>query len=216
MNKRRFKPLFGFQECFTYCCWFLSFFLCGRMAESADTKHQQLLAHDSTCVAARTRPLLSCRRRRLIQPNTVTNLNGKVGATADDLNPVLSFALVVELVKTWNLLSDSFWGAASEPTRLLCGPQAQRGGVQCACRVNSSCVMCSGRPIPREDPQYELPTLERLSKLDLGVHPILSFPDGQCCTSLFMQLFPVLHSEGKTNKAGPQTASLQEVDEALY
>lgn len=66
--------------------------------------------------------------------------------------------------------------------------------------------MCSGRPTPREDPQYELPTLERLSKLDLGVHPILSFPDGQCCTSLFMQLFPVLHSEGKTNKAGPQPA----------
>ncbi|XP_011607596.1 KAT8 regulatory NSL complex subunit 1 isoform X1 [Takifugu rubripes] len=105
-----------------------------RMAESADTKHQQPLAHDSTCVAARTRPLLSCRRRRLIQPNTVTNLNGK----------------------------------------------AQRGGVQCACRVNSSCVMCSGRPTPREDPQYELPTLERLSKLDLGVHPILSFPDDVC------------------------------------
>lgn len=77
-------------------------------------------------------------------------------------------------------------------------------------------MMCSGRPPPREDPQYELPTLERLSKLDLGVHPILSFPDGQCCTSLFMQLFPVLHSEGKTNKAGPQTASLQEVDGALY
>ncbi|CAG03021.1 unnamed protein product [Tetraodon nigroviridis] len=105
-----------------------------RMAESADMKHQQPAAHDSTCVAARTRPLLSCRRRRLIQPNTVTNLNGK----------------------------------------------AQRGGAVCACRVNSSCVMCSGRPTPREEPQYELPTLERLSKLDLGVHPILSFPDDVC------------------------------------
>lgn len=52
------------------------------MAESADTKHQQPVAHDSSCVAARTRPLLSCRRRRLIQPNTVTNLNGKVSAGA--------------------------------------------------------------------------------------------------------------------------------------
>lgn len=48
-----------------------------RMAqESADAKHQQ--PYDSTCVAARTRPLVSCRRRRLIQPNTVPNLNGKV------------------------------------------------------------------------------------------------------------------------------------------
>lgn len=45
-------------------------------------KHQQPVAHDSTCVAARTRPLLSCRRRRLIQPSTVTNLNGKVSASA--------------------------------------------------------------------------------------------------------------------------------------
>lgn len=52
------------------------------MAESADMKHQQPGAHDSTCVAARTRPLVSCRRRRLIQPNTVTNLNGKVSPSA--------------------------------------------------------------------------------------------------------------------------------------
>ncbi|XP_029312904.1 KAT8 regulatory NSL complex subunit 1-like isoform X2 [Cottoperca gobio] len=107
-----------------------------RMAESADTKHQQPSAYDSTCVAARTRPLVSCRRRRLIQPNTVPNLNGK----------------------------------------------AQRSScIQCNCRVNpSSCVMCGGWPTPREDPQYEQPTLERLSRLDLGVHPILSFPDDVC------------------------------------
>ncbi|XP_073345348.1 KAT8 regulatory NSL complex subunit 1 isoform X4 [Pagrus major] len=106
-----------------------------RMAESADTKHQQPLPYDSTCVAARTRPLVSCRRRRLIQPNTVPNLNGKA-------------------------------------PRSSC--------VQCNCRVNPSCVMCGGWPTPREDPQYELPTLERLSRLDLGVHPILSFPDDVC------------------------------------
>ncbi|XP_023149246.1 KAT8 regulatory NSL complex subunit 1 isoform X1 [Amphiprion ocellaris] len=106
-----------------------------RMAESADTKHQQPSAYDSTCVAARTRPLVSCRRRRLIQPNTVPNLNGK----------------------------------------------AQRSScVQCSCRVNPSCVMCGGWSTPREDPQYEQPTLERLSRLDLGVHPILSFPDDVC------------------------------------
>ncbi|MEQ2196330.1 hypothetical protein XENOCAPTIV_014772 [Xenoophorus captivus] len=50
--------------------------------------------------------------------------------------------------------------------------------MQCNCRVNPSCVMCGGWSTPREEPQFELPTLERLSKLDLGVHPILSFPDG--------------------------------------
>ncbi|XP_034563412.1 KAT8 regulatory NSL complex subunit 1-like isoform X3 [Notolabrus celidotus] len=103
-----------------------------RMGDSADTKHQQPSAYDSTCVAARTRPLVSCRRRRLIQPNTVPNLNGKA-------------------------------------PRSSC--------IQCNCRVNPSCVMCGGWSTPREDPQYELPTLERLSRLDRGVHPILSFPD---------------------------------------
>ncbi|XP_027885456.1 KAT8 regulatory NSL complex subunit 1 isoform X3 [Xiphophorus couchianus] len=101
-----------------------------RMADSADSKLQP--TYDGTCVAARTRPLVGCRRRRLIQPNTVTNLNGKT-------------------------------------PRSSC--------TQCNCRVNPSCVMCGGWPTPREEPQYELPTLERLSRLDLGVHPILSFPD---------------------------------------
>ncbi|XP_071317999.1 KAT8 regulatory NSL complex subunit 1 isoform X8 [Trachinotus anak] len=122
-----------------------------RMAESADTKHQQPLAYDSTCVAARTRPLVSCRRRRLIQPNTVPNLNGK---------------------------------------------QAQRSScIQCNCRVNPSCVMCGGWSTPREDPQYELPTLERLSRLDLGVHPILSFPDDVC---IGLRLQQVMKSQWQT------------------
>ncbi|KAM9837657.1 KAT8 regulatory NSL complex subunit 1-like isoform 2-T2 [Aulostomus maculatus] len=121
-----------------------------RMAESADPKHQQQLAFDSTCVAARTRPLVSCRRRRLIQPNTVPNLNGK----------------------------------------------AQRSScLQCNCRVNPSCVMCGGRPTPREDPQYELPTLERLSRLDLGVHPILSFSDDVC---IGLRLQQVMKSQWQT------------------
>uniref|UniRef100_A0A3B4Z677 KAT8 regulatory NSL complex subunit 1 n=1 Tax=Stegastes partitus TaxID=144197 RepID=A0A3B4Z677_9TELE len=121
-----------------------------RMAESADTKHQQPLAYDSTCVAARTRPLVSCRRRRLIQPNTVPNLNGK----------------------------------------------AQRSScLQCSCRVNPSCVMCGGWPTPREDPQYEQPTLERLSRLDLGVHPILSFPDDVC---IGLRLQQVMKSQWQT------------------
>uniref|UniRef100_A0A8B9KQ26 KAT8 regulatory NSL complex subunit 1a n=1 Tax=Astyanax mexicanus TaxID=7994 RepID=A0A8B9KQ26_ASTMX len=36
-------------------------------------------AADSSCTSARVRPLISCKRRRLIQPNVVQNLNGKVG-----------------------------------------------------------------------------------------------------------------------------------------
>lgn len=106
-----------------------------RMAETADTKPLQPSSYDNTCVAARTRPLVSCRRRRLIQPNSVPNLNGKM-------------------------------------QRSSC--------IQCNCRVNPSCVMCGGWPTPKEDPQFEQPTLERLSRLDLGIHPILSFPDDVC------------------------------------
>ncbi|XP_051572317.1 KAT8 regulatory NSL complex subunit 1-like isoform X2 [Myxocyprinus asiaticus] len=33
--------------------------------------------HDSTCVAARTRPLLSCRKRRVLRPGSLTSLNRK-------------------------------------------------------------------------------------------------------------------------------------------
>uniref|UniRef100_A0A673HW06 KAT8 regulatory NSL complex subunit 1-like n=1 Tax=Sinocyclocheilus rhinocerous TaxID=307959 RepID=A0A673HW06_9TELE len=35
-------------------------------------------AHDNTCVAARTRPLLSCRKRRVLRPGSLTSLNRKV------------------------------------------------------------------------------------------------------------------------------------------
>ncbi|XP_028990053.1 KAT8 regulatory NSL complex subunit 1-like isoform X2 [Betta splendens] len=120
-----------------------------RMADGADTKYQPPPC-DSSCVAARTRPLASCRRRRLIQPGAVPNLNGK----------------------------------------------AQRSScAQCNCRVNPSCVMCGGWPTPREDLQYELPTLERLSRLDLGVHPILSFPDDVC---VGLRLQQVMKSQWQT------------------
>ncbi|XP_077358007.1 KAT8 regulatory NSL complex subunit 1-like [Festucalex cinctus] len=102
-----------------------------RVGENVDGKHQQ--TSDGTCVAARTRPVIGWRRRRLIQPSTVTNLTGKASRSG--------------------------------------------GG---ACRVNPSCVMCGGRAVPREDPQFHLPVLERLSRLDRGVHPILSFPDDVC------------------------------------
>lgn len=38
-------------------------------------------ASDSTCVAARTRPLLSCRKRRVLRPGSLTSLSRKVGET---------------------------------------------------------------------------------------------------------------------------------------
>ncbi|XP_042590880.1 KAT8 regulatory NSL complex subunit 1-like isoform X2 [Cyprinus carpio] len=44
------------------------------VAEVSDTCLSSL---DSSCTSARTRPLLTCRRRRLIHPNTVHNLNRK-------------------------------------------------------------------------------------------------------------------------------------------
>ncbi|XP_057682001.1 KAT8 regulatory NSL complex subunit 1-like isoform X1 [Corythoichthys intestinalis] len=86
---------------------------------------------EGACAAARTRPLIGWRRRRLVRPDAVADLNGKASRRSG-------------------------------------------GG---ACGVNPACVMCGGRPVPREDPQFELPVLERLSRLDPGVHPILSFPD---------------------------------------
>ncbi|KAL1263930.1 hypothetical protein QQF64_004285 [Cirrhinus molitorella] len=45
------------------------------MTEVSETCPSSL---DSSCTSARTRPLMTCRRRRLIHPNTVHNLNGKV------------------------------------------------------------------------------------------------------------------------------------------
>ncbi|KAL0992719.1 hypothetical protein UPYG_G00097340 [Umbra pygmaea] len=38
----------------------------------------QRTLHDDTCTAARTRPLQGCKRRRLVRPSTVSNLNRKV------------------------------------------------------------------------------------------------------------------------------------------
>ncbi|XP_066554821.1 KAT8 regulatory NSL complex subunit 1 isoform X2 [Amia ocellicauda] len=48
---------------------------------------------DNTCVAARTRPILSCKKRRLVRPSTVATLNRKVhrssGARCScDVNPL--------------------------------------------------------------------------------------------------------------------------------
>uniref|UniRef100_A0A672PP00 KAT8 regulatory NSL complex subunit 1-like n=1 Tax=Sinocyclocheilus grahami TaxID=75366 RepID=A0A672PP00_SINGR len=52
-----------------------SFSYFSSVAEVSDTCLSSL---DSSCTSARTRPLLTCRRRRLIHPNTVHNLNSKV------------------------------------------------------------------------------------------------------------------------------------------
>ncbi|XP_036387361.1 KAT8 regulatory NSL complex subunit 1 isoform X1 [Megalops cyprinoides] len=59
---------------------------CGS-ADSSDTEEQfvkkqrltpVLSPPDSTCVAARTRPILSCKKRRLVRPSAVANLSRKV------------------------------------------------------------------------------------------------------------------------------------------
>lgn len=36
---------------------------------------------DGTCVAARTRPVLSCKKRRLVRPNSIVPLSKKVSAS---------------------------------------------------------------------------------------------------------------------------------------
>ncbi|KAK2864774.1 hypothetical protein Q7C36_003928 [Tachysurus vachellii] len=50
---------------------------CGPSAVS-EAEQQRLSVEDSSCVAARTRPLISCRKRRLIRPYTLPQLNNKV------------------------------------------------------------------------------------------------------------------------------------------
>ncbi|XP_026063563.1 KAT8 regulatory NSL complex subunit 1 isoform X1 [Carassius auratus] len=45
--------------------------------QKLETGPQASPAPDSTCVAARTRPLLSCRKRRVLRPGSLTSLNRK-------------------------------------------------------------------------------------------------------------------------------------------
>ncbi|KAM6951083.1 KAT8 regulatory NSL complex subunit 1-like [Aplochiton taeniatus] len=132
-----------------------------RVMDNNYNKNQQSTSYEGSCAAARTRPLLSCRRRRLIQPHAVPSL----------------------IVK------------------------AQRSSVHCSCRVNSFCVMCGGRPTPKEEPQYQLPTLERLSKMDPGIHPILSFPDDVC---VGLRLQQVLKSQ-RQNKTLDRSKALKKL-----
>lgn len=55
------------------------------VAEMSDTCPSSL---DSSSTSARTRPLVTCRRRRLIHPNTFHNLNGKVQRVSFSPPPV--------------------------------------------------------------------------------------------------------------------------------
>ncbi|XP_062872188.1 KAT8 regulatory NSL complex subunit 1 [Trichomycterus rosablanca] len=50
---------------------------CGSPGVS-DQQRPSAAASDPSCVAARTRPLISCRRRRLVRPAALPNLNSKV------------------------------------------------------------------------------------------------------------------------------------------
>ncbi|TTO31545.1 KAT8 regulatory NSL complex subunit 1 [Bagarius yarrelli] len=50
---------------------------CGSPAAS-EAEQQRLCVEAASCVAARTRPLISCRKRRLIRPYTLPQLNTKV------------------------------------------------------------------------------------------------------------------------------------------
>lgn len=48
--------------------------------------------HDNTCVAARTRPLLSCRKRRVLRPGSLISLNRKVRRGVSSQDPVAGVA----------------------------------------------------------------------------------------------------------------------------
>ncbi|XP_015682261.1 KAT8 regulatory NSL complex subunit 1-like, partial [Protobothrops mucrosquamatus] len=72
----------------------------GSDAEELLQKKQRLNAVSSalngTCVAARTRPVISCKKRRLVQPNSLVPLSKKVhrnnmGQCGCDVNPLCAF-----------------------------------------------------------------------------------------------------------------------------
>lgn len=59
--------------------------------------------------------------------------------------------------------------------------QAHRTSLaRCSCDVNPSCALCGTRSSTTLEIQYDAPLLERLSQLDSCIHPVLSFPDGEC------------------------------------
>ncbi|NWH89181.1 KANL1 protein, partial [Aegithalos caudatus] len=64
----------------------------GQEAEELLHKRQRLAPADGTCVAARTRPVLSCKKRRLVRPSTVMPLSkkahrGSLARCSCDVNP---------------------------------------------------------------------------------------------------------------------------------
>lgn len=84
---------------------------------------------DGTCVAARTRPVLSCKKRRLVRPNSIVPLSKKVSTTEpwSLLNPMSqmlrSTSLLPALVHLTNIfqtgLTTSVSYGASKNTRFL-------------------------------------------------------------------------------------------------
>lgn len=65
----------------------------GQEAEELLLKKQRLALADGTCVAARTRPVLSYKKRRLVRPSTIMPLSKKVSWAS----PALAF--LVEMGK---------------------------------------------------------------------------------------------------------------------
>lgn len=59
----------------------------GQEAEELLHKKQRLsqVPADGTCVAARTRPILSCKKRRLVRPSTIMPLSKKVSCPCSAL-----------------------------------------------------------------------------------------------------------------------------------
>lgn len=67
----------------------------GQEAEELLHKKQRLnmvSASDGTCVAARTRPVLSCKKRRLVRPSSIMPLSKKVSTVLFSFSPLLHVA----------------------------------------------------------------------------------------------------------------------------
>lgn len=51
---------------------------CSESQQKLELGPQASSVHDNTCVSSRTRPLLSCRKRRVLRPGSLASLNRKV------------------------------------------------------------------------------------------------------------------------------------------
>ncbi|KAF5924455.1 hypothetical protein HPG69_018856 [Diceros bicornis minor] len=123
---------------------------------------------DGTCVAARTRPVLSCKKRRLVRPNSIVPLSKK---------------------QTFLVAIDHSLAASGPCLKTNVLQKVHRNStVRSGCDVNPSCALCGSGTASTMPPEihYEAPLLERLSQLDSCVHPVLAFPD-DVPTSLHFQ-----------------------------